>query len=336
MATLRLPPFPWAHQLIIDDAADKIVNQKTSSAHLTVTRDDVLSVLESELDTVVLNDMYKWLWLVAKKSSQHVDPLHEHVFKNRTITIAENPALPLVWLYDRVYLKPIPEVLLNYSFWIKYLLPQAAQLDQTTQSKQPNQGGQSNQSNHQPQADYKIDSLSHACRTVLGFLRSYSLLIQHESDFTIAQDSKLLPRIIQYSAFEDFIGAFRFIGDEAVSKRYIYGQFRLTRLNWAVRLCRPATATRKTMLPWYYQEIRWQTGDYLRDYGAMAAFLFVMLSLTLSSLQVMLTTRTFSIWSNFIRFSWIFSVVVIILCAALVFVAVQVLPLFCSFKRSLQ
>lgn len=306
-----------------------------SSAQVKAAREGILSTLEQELDTVILNEMHKWLWLVAKKSSRHIDSLHEHVLKNRTITIAENPALHLVWFYDRVYLKPIPRELLNYSFWIKYLLPQVAEPNQTAQERQRNHTVQSFQSSQQTswepqdqgqdhwhQVHYEVGSLSHACRTTLGFLRSYSLLIQHESDFSIAQDSKILPSTITYSEFEDFIGAFRFIDDEAVSKRYTYGQFRLTRLNWAVRLCRPSTMTKKTKFPWYYQEMRWQTGDYLRDYGAVAVFIFAMISLILSSLQVMLTAQTFTTWSGFTEYSWVFSIGVLVSCAVLIFIII--------------
>ncbi|KAI5462215.1 hypothetical protein BGZ63DRAFT_208051 [Mariannaea sp. PMI_226] len=294
-----------------------VSNSGTEMFKVGVSRPEVVSILEQELDTAILNEMHPWLWLVAKKSSQHVDSLHEHVFKNRTITIAENPALHLVWMYDRVYLKPIPCELLNYRFWINFLIPQVGQLSYTTQSGQLTQSSQQNS-----QADYEIDSLSSTCQIALGFLRTYSLLIQHESDFVIAQSSNLIPKSITYPEFEDFISAFRFIGDEVVSKRYMYGQFRLTRLNWAVRLCRPASATNKTIFPWYYHEMRWQTADYLRDYGAVAVFIFAVLSLILSSLQVMIAVQALPTRSSFLRFSWVFSIITMIFCASLVFATI--------------
>lgn len=59
-------------------------------------------------------------------------------------------------------------------------------------------------------------------KATLGFMRSYLFLIQHKSDFLLAQDPKLrlLPKRVSYAAFVRFIIAFEEFPDREVSPRY--------------------------------------------------------------------------------------------------------------------
>jgi hypothetical protein len=250
--------------------------------------------LSRELGTPLLDKIYDHLWLVAKKSARHIDSLHEHVIKQRNLTIAEDPKLHLIWYYGIVFLKPIPQCLLSHDFWNGFLVPRAPSPGHNT---------------------YDVNFLSPSCRAALGFLRSYSLLVQHESDFILAQEANLVPRTVKYTDFARFIGAFRDLPDEAVAKRYRYGQMRLTRLNYAVRILRLFSPG--NTLPWNYQQHYWQTGQFVERLGAPLVLSFAALSLILSSMQVVLAALGQNTWASFSRVSWGFSIAVILLVVAL-------------------
>jgi hypothetical protein len=295
MARVRLPPFASQDQLV-----PNVLTTQTSAFHIPNQPDvpcgstSVEEFLSRELGTPLLDRIYDHLWLVAKKSGRHIDSLHEHVIKQRKLTIAENPKLHLIWYHSIVFLKPIPYCLLNHDFWNDFLVPRAQTLGQDT---------------------YDVKFLSSSCRAALGFLRSYSLLIQHESDFILAQQANLVPKSITYIGFARFIGAFRDLPDEAVAVRYHYGQMRLTRLNYAVRILRPLLSG--NMIPWNYQQHYWQTGQFLERLGAPLLLSFAAFSLVLSSMQVALAALGQNIWASFSKFSWGFSVAVILLVAAI-------------------
>lgn len=103
----------------------------------------------------------------------------------------------LVWHNETVYIKPIPVCLMNYTFWMKFIV------SPTSPAGSP----------------VPVTSLSDICRLILGFLRSYAYLIRHCSDFIIAQQTNLVPANITFLQFEAFIGPYRDIPDEVVAKR---------------------------------------------------------------------------------------------------------------------
>jgi hypothetical protein len=290
MANAAQPLFQESDQLIHDG------NSVLATRHgIRNEPDEWNNRLTCELKTEVLDDLYDHLWLVAKKEGRHIDSLHEQLIKKRTITVAEHPRLHLVWYYDTVYLKPIPDYLLNHTIWSTYLCSAAAQQAQDQQR-------------------------TYNRKAALGFLRSYGLLIQHESDFIIAKQANLVPKGVSFVKFQKFIKPFRELSDGDVSPRYHYGQFRLTRLNYAVRFFRPPST--KRTFPWNYQEQYWQTSQYLQRFGAPLAFAFAILSLILSSMQVVLAALGQNAWAAFVQVSWGFSVAVIIFAASPVFIAV--------------
>ena len=265
MSPITLPPFLSEHQLRsqlspsdleLETRAVGPEDQRTSSSAA------VSDFLHRELDTPLLNELYPHLWLVAKKSGNHIDAIHQQHIQRRNITIAEDPALHLIWYYDTLYLKPIPQCLFNHAFWEDHLLP--------SKTERPGVPKGFNLGN------------SHICRTALGYLRSYSFLILHESDYLIAQRADLIPQDISYQDFKRYILPFSTILDEDVSPRYHFGQIRLTRLNLAVQLLRPPSA-QGTLIPHYHKR-KWQTGDFLRRFGTPLLFLFVVFSVVLSAM----------------------------------------------------
>lgn len=282
------PPFPTATQLTREPCSSLAIRYNvpdTSAGWLVKLQDD--------LKTNILDDLYSHLWLVARKEGSHVDALHVQLIKRRSVIVAEDPKLHLVWNYDVIYIKPLPEYLLNYNFWETHLV----------------------RSPTGPAADAKQPRFN-TYRSALGFLRSYSFLIQHESDFVVAQRACLIPKYVSFHRWQRFIQPFRLIADDDVSHRYHYGQFRLTRLNIMTHIVRVAKALSlvKTneQVPWEYQEQIWQTGQYLSIYAAPFVLIFAMLSLILSSMQVVLAARGSETWEAFVKVSWGFSVATII------------------------
>ena len=114
-------------------------------------------------------------------------------------------------------------------------------------------------------------------------MRSYALLVRHHVDFILARESHLFPAELDWVKWSEFIAHFRNIEDEDVAKRYHYGQLRLSRLNWAVRLFRPSSATTW----WFYEIPYWSTAMYVERAVAPLLFGFASLSLVLSSMQIL-------------------------------------------------
>ena len=281
---LQTPLFDATDELTRDYGSTNISFEDIGRPFDTSIEDFLLS----ELDTPVLNELYPYLWFFAKKSSAHIDAIHQHIMKQRNVIVTEDPALHLVWFYGTIFLKPIPKFLMSHTFWKDHLMPPNV----------PQEGR------------FQVDDLSHVCRTAVGFLKSYSHLVRHGSDFIIAQQSNLIPKDIEFIDFQRFIRCFRMIEDQAVSPRYHFGQFRLTRLNWAICLLPPHG--RWTLVFRRYHREHMQTGQYIQRYAGLLLFIFAVLTLILSAMQVVATVLGDQTWDAFVRASWGFSVAVII------------------------
>ena len=125
-------------------------------------------------------------------------------------------------------------------------------------------------------------------------MRSYTYLIQYESDFRIATSEKysLIPKEdaeggeqITYKRFSNFIKAFDDdkITNLDVSSRYKFGELNLNKMNWAIRFYRMGVI---------YQFVDEQWGPYL---GPLLAILLIFITLStavLTSMQVELAVET--------------------------------------------
>ncbi|KAI6046416.1 hypothetical protein EDC04DRAFT_3006703 [Pisolithus marmoratus] len=122
--------------------------------------------------------------------------------------------------------------------------------------------------------------------TACGFLRSYSLLIQHESDFRIAQNLGLLPQYMTWGQWSEFAYRISNIPLSNVTERFRYGELRLSRVNLIYNVCR--------CRPWYYKIHR----DYQSWFSYELGFMLVVVayaSVVMSALQVMLTMSSISL-----------------------------------------
>jgi hypothetical protein len=200
-----------------------------------------------------LETMAPYLWVMSTQSHTNVNPLHHQLVKGRTLIITENPRLHLVWISDRIFLKPIPTFLLSHVFWQHYLL---------------------SSSTISPLSASDRDIIARSAR---GYLRTYAYLIQHPSDFSLALRHSLIPPQVTPAQFFLFVSRFCDIRDEECSKRYSYGELRLTRLNFYGKFI---------LRRWHFQQVHMGYGEYFSRFYGLLLFIFTVLSLILNALQV--------------------------------------------------
>lgn len=158
-----------------------------------------------------LEEMKKWLKYAGRPMPPR--PLHYQLVLGREIVVSENIELHLIWTYgspSRIFLKPLPNYLLEAEFWSTYILPDA---------KTNNMG--------QPQLD----------AAARGLLFSYTALIAYESDFKLAKDRGLLPAELSWGKWQAISAEYLEHHTYAsVSLRYWYGELRLSRLDKIISL----------------------------------------------------------------------------------------------------
>lgn len=291
-------PFTVKSELIGKLGIDVALEEYSSEPRGTVPNEpflfnanveEVAEFLRRELFCSTLEEIHQHLSFVGKKSGSHIDPLHVHLLKGREVKIVEDPDLHLIWYYKDLYVKPLPHCLLSFSFWKKHLV------------------------------DYSppVPDQAFLYSAALGFVRSYAFLIRHESDFRIAQDKHLVPGKVSYRDFQRYIRHFCDVRDSEVSPRWEFGQLRLTRLNWAVRLVQPSSRRGKGFLQrMYYLQVYWQTGQFLAVLVAPTLFIYASISLLLSAMSLTHATRS-PRWDALENVSWGFALAVIIMLAVL-------------------
>lgn len=264
--------------------------------------DELRDYLSTELSTPLLDELYTHLWFVAKKSGHHIDALHTQKVKGRSIIPNEDPRLHLVWTRNKIYIKPVPLCLLNHEFWVRYLQSQKRAILENSSSAPRIEGP---------------NSLVFGSSIAMGFMRSYAFLVKSPLDFAIAKESYLIPSGIDWIEWSIFINHFR-VEDESVAKRYHYGQLRLSRLNWAVRIFRP----KNTLARLFYENSYWSTSDFMERAIFPLVFLFASVSIALSSMQVALAVPLDQLWppisdeqelQEINRAFWLFSIAVVLL-----------------------
>ncbi|CAD6441287.1 6ffb112b-b6d0-424b-b9ed-5ceac955cd36-CDS [Sclerotinia trifoliorum] len=259
----QLVPFTKLEELCNDlDIVDGQIQQHKNSnevylpGHPRIQLHDLHGIkecLQTELMTTDLNKLAPYLWLVAKQDSQHISSLTEQIVRGRNIILTENPGLHLLWFDNRVFIKPIPKYLLSHAFWDYYLMPTNPPRIQEPVRKE-------------------------LIQAAYGMLRSFAILIKHESDFALAtrKENQLIPDNISYASFINFIDRFQ-ITDNQVSPRYQYGELRLMRLNFWSRIF---------LLRFNYHKVEWAYGAYFARYYGPILFIFGVFSLLLSAMQV--------------------------------------------------
>ena len=151
----------------------------------------------ADFSTPELNNIHSHLWIAG--SPGNINPLHHQQVLLRKIIPSEQARLHLVWFDRNIYVKPLPDNLLDI--------------------------------NRYP--DTSFDSSG----SITGFLRSYCSLICHPIDLVIAKKSHLISEDVTWEQWVAFHGAILLkTKDYHVDRRYKYGELRLNRLDIIYRL----------------------------------------------------------------------------------------------------
>jgi hypothetical protein len=247
-----LPPFPPDAQLISDAQDPKSCHSLWELfGDRCIDLQDInrlTSYLREELCSPELETLAPRMWMFTNQSSSNISSLTRQRVKGRHIVVTEEPRLHLVWYHDRIFIKPLPPYMLSHAFWSQHLCSPG--------------GGK--------------EGIELAAR---GFLRTYSHLIRHGSDLRMAQQDELglLPGSITWPEWCMFRRAIACISDDDVSRRYHYGELRLTRLNFYGKFF-----LRKR----HFLRTNPQYGEYFAQFYAPLLFLFGVSSIVLSAFQV--------------------------------------------------
>lgn len=228
--------------------------------------------LTSDLDVTRLNKIHKHLWLAGLPQISR--SLHNQLRVGRQIHVTERADLHLVWLNNILYLKPLPDYLLSYSFWIKTFCPNRVLFENAK-----------------------------------GFLYSYIWLICSKSDFKIAHEQGLISDAIKWEQWALFSAAVvsstnpENIGD--INPRYIYGELRLSRLNLICRFC-TRTFNIITLIRGYDYGYH-QYSTYLERNFAWVLTAFIYITVVLTAMQLGLATSELNGNTVFSRVSYAFT-----------------------------
>jgi hypothetical protein len=204
--------------------------------------------------------MAPYLWMMSTQSSSNINALNQQIVKGRQLIITEDPRLHCVWIADRIFLKPLPAFLASHAFWHVYLL---AGHDSPLLPPDDDPAV----------AHAQLDSVVRAAR---GYLRTWSLLVQHPSDFRLAQAHGLVPAGVSFGQLLALTAGLR-ITDADVSARYAYGELRLTRLNFYGKFI---------LRRWHFMRVQTQDAEYFARFYGPLLFIFTVVSIVLNALQV--------------------------------------------------
>jgi hypothetical protein len=172
--------------------------------------------------------------------------------------ITEQPDMHLLWYYDRIFIKPIPKYLLSAHFWERHVVRKALNNVELGSRSKAEEG----------------DSMM---QEAMGFLRTYARLIQHESDFELAQKLGLIPREpnITWKSWSCYIASFATLRDRDLSKRYHFGEIRMTRLNFWTSVLHGKS----------YEPVHYNYMTYFARFGAPCLLIFGAVTVLLTALQ---------------------------------------------------
>ncbi|KAF8241896.1 hypothetical protein K440DRAFT_640845 [Wilcoxina mikolae CBS 423.85] len=226
----------------------------------------ITDYLLKSLSVDTLNALHRHLWWAGRPAN--IRALHQQLAIRRDIVINEKPYLHLLWYEGTIFIKPLPAYLLSADFFKQHI--------------------------------HRNTDLR---KLALGFLRSYTKLIQSPVDLQIAKEKFLVPSDLDWKTWCELATHIMYIPDEEINKRYYYGELRLTRVNHAHRYCYAFPKK------YYSQYVTY--GQFFRQNFGWLFLAVVYISVILAAQQVLLTTDTGTVpmgRATIVRSSWWFSV----------------------------
>ncbi|KAJ5769204.1 hypothetical protein N7520_003763 [Penicillium odoratum] len=165
--------------------------------------EDIETYLKRDLDHTRLNRIHRHLWMAGRPLNAR--PIHRLKMMGFNILLTEQADLHLLKFSNTIFIKPLPDYMLNFMFWDKYLC-ESEELHKS------------------------------AC----GILLSYVWLICSSLDLKLAHKLDLLPCEITWIEWKSFVADFLSNVDpntlDQVNKRYHFGELRLGRINSIYRI----------------------------------------------------------------------------------------------------
>ncbi|KAL5344599.1 hypothetical protein ACLOAV_010291 [Pseudogymnoascus australis] len=246
---------------------------------------DLAFFLRSELEPWRIDRIYDYLWFARDRILQ-ARALHRHEVSRRQIVITESPSEHLISDYSVIFVKPLPGYLLSYEFWDRYL-----------------------------SSDPALHSV--AC----GLLLSYTWLVAYRTDFDLAKERNLVPKDLDWNAWTtlatSFLDHLEASDTQLISKRYLYGELLMSRINYIYKLI-PSLWFKDNPMRGFMPTSMWN-GSFLERNIARLLGAFVFFSLILSAMQVGLATNQLQENPRFLNASYGFvvaSLFIVSLCAA--------------------
>ena len=294
------PPFPPTASLIARE--DLVLPAAFNDLHPLVRelqplrlehRDEVHRFLSAFFDLSRFDAIRKILWLIAVNGAPR--SLYYQKFLRREIVIAEELDLHLVWAKSRIFVKPLPDFLLNYEFWESHISPEPR-----------------------------------LRRAACGLLYSYCGLIRFGHDFQVAQESRLINANLDYRAWTEFartvLPNLNPHDPDIMDTRFQYGELRLHRLDTIYRYS-PHKLSVSSILQGFPHALAESYVPYMDQYNnAVSAFGVIVI--ILSAFNVSMSARK-SPDPSLQEAAYGFALFAMILCAALIAVFI-VVPLFSS------
>jgi len=242
------------------------------------------------------------LWLIAVPGAPR--SLYYQKLLRREIVIAEELDLHLVWAKSRIFIKPLPDYLLNYEFWEDHI------------SCEP-----------------KLH------RAACGLLYSYCGLIRFGHDLQLAQEYNLITSNLDYRAWTEFTRTILSILDPHDSgnmeKRFGYGELRLNRLDTIYRYS-PQEFSVSSMLKGYPHALTESYVPYMDQYNnAVSAFGIIVI--ILSAFNLSLSAHSKSPDPDLQQAAYGFAIFAMILCGLLtgLFIVLPLISLLATIYGSI-
>ncbi|KAI9147031.1 hypothetical protein HJFPF1_13062 [Paramyrothecium foliicola] len=234
------------------------------------------------------------LWLIAVPGAPR--SLYYQKFLRREIVIAEELDLHLIWAKSRIFVKPLPDFLLNYDFWETYI---------------------------------SCDPQLH--RAACGLLYSYCGLIRFDHDLQVAQECRLINANLNYRVWTEFVrAALPYLNPKdsnIMDKRFQYGELRLHRLDTIYRYS-PYRFSVSGILQGFPHALNESYVPYMDQYNnAVSAFGIIVI--VLSAFNLSLSAQSKSPSLDLQQAAYGFAIFAMILCAALIGLFI-VLPMISS------
>ena len=258
---------------INDEIIDNLELQETEFINTAAKATATQARYVAEYSQQKLNDIHSHLWSAGSKGN--ISALHHQKVLCREVVLSERSDLHLVWFDRIIYIQPLPISFLNHNFIQVVVLPNASLYG-----------------------------------NVLGFLYSYTMLIRHASDLSLAHELGLISKKVEWNSWRQFRTAFLVnissgrIPMTLMNKRFEYGELRLARLNYIYRLSFRGAK--------YFTMHREYT-TYFRDYTAAGITLFAFVTVALTAMQVVVGMNGVS--QALIETSYRFSIVVLFVVA---------------------